>query len=49
MKLIARNTLEARVAMLQDKKRELIESALSNDEAVMERLSWQDVRELLEM
>ncbi|MCC5849647.1 MAG: DEAD/DEAH box helicase [Verrucomicrobia bacterium] len=49
MKLITRNTLEARVAMLQDKKRELIESALSNDEAVMERLSWQDVRELLEM
>ena len=49
MKLIARDTLEARVAGLQDKKRELIEGALSTDEAVMERLSWADVRELLEM
>ncbi|MCC5844997.1 MAG: DEAD/DEAH box helicase [Verrucomicrobia bacterium] len=49
MKLITRNTLEARVTLLQDKKRELIESALTGDEAVLERLSWDDVRELLEM
>lgn len=49
MKLITRNTLEAKVALLQDKKRELIEQALGNDEAVMERLSWQDVRDLLDL
>jgi len=49
MKLITRNTLESRVALLQDRKREQIEQALEGDEAVMERLSWRDVRELLEM
>ncbi len=49
MKLITRHTLEARVTLLQDKKRELIETALSGDQEVLERLSWDDVRDLLEM
>jgi len=49
MKLITRNTVEARVARLQDRKRELIETALAGDEAVMESLSWNDVRDLLDL
>jgi hypothetical protein len=49
MKLITRNTVEARVVQLQDRKRELIEAALGGDEAVMESLSWDDVRELLDL
>jgi len=49
MKLLTRDSLESRVAALQDRKRELIEAALANDEAVIERLGWEDVRELLDL
>ncbi len=48
MKLITRNTIEARVASLQDKKRELIEGALGGDDAVIQRLGWDEVRALLD-
>jgi len=48
MKLICRDTIEARVARLQDKKRELIEGALGGDDAVITRLGWDEVRALLE-
>ncbi|MDA3872586.1 MAG: DEAD/DEAH box helicase, partial [Kiritimatiellae bacterium] len=49
MKLITRGTVEAKVARMQDEKRERIEAALEGDDVVMERLDWQDVRELLEL
>ncbi len=49
MKLITRGTVEAKVVRMQDEKRGLIEAALEGDEVVMERLDWQDVRELLEL
>ena len=49
MKLITRNTVEAQVARMQDQKREIIEAALAGDEAVMNSLSWDDVRGLLEL
>lgn len=47
MKLITRNTVEAQVARMQDQKREIIEAALEGDEAVMNSLSWEDVKGLL--
>jgi len=49
MKLITRNTVEAKVARMQDQKREIIEAALEGDEAVMNSLSWDDVKGLLEL
>ncbi len=49
MKLITRNTVEAQVARMQDQKREIIEAALEGDEAVMNSLSWEDVKGLLEL
>ena len=49
LKLITRNTVEAKVARMQDQKRELIEAALEGDEAVMNQLSWDDVKGLLEL
>ncbi|WFB36704.1 DEAD/DEAH box helicase [Kiritimatiellota bacterium B12222] len=49
MKLISRNTVEAQVARMQDQKREIIEAALEGDEAVMNSLSWDDVKGLLEL
>ena len=49
LKLVARDTVEARVADLQDRKRELVEAALSGDQAVMETLGWEDIRHLLDL
>ncbi|MGA0369387.1 MAG: SNF2-related protein [Kiritimatiellia bacterium] len=49
LKLITRDSVEARVARMQDQKREIIEAALEGDEAVMDSLSWEDVRGLLEL
>ncbi len=49
MKLITRNTVEAKVMELQDKKRELIDAALSGDGAVMDTLNWDEIRELVSL
>jgi hypothetical protein len=34
---------------MQDRKRAIIDATLENDEQVMEKLSWEDVQELLEL
>jgi len=49
MKLITRDTVEAKVMDLQDRKRELIDAALSGDGAVMDTLNWDEIRELVSL
>ena len=47
IKLIARDTVEERVLRMQEKKRELLEGTV-DAEAALERLSTEDLRELVE-
>jgi SNF2 family DNA or RNA helicase len=47
IKLIARDTVEERVLRMQERKRELLEGTV-DAEAALERLSTQDLRELVE-
>ncbi len=49
VKLIARGTVEEKVLAMQDRKRAIIDATLENDEQVMEKLSWEDVQQLLEL
>jgi SNF2 family DNA or RNA helicase len=49
IKLITRGTIEEKVLAMQDRKRAVIDATLENDEQVMEKLSWEDVQELLEL
>lgn len=49
MKLIARDTVEEKVLEMQEKKRRIIDATLSGDEQVMEKLSWDDVQDLMEL
>ncbi|HMO03465.1 MAG TPA: SNF2-related protein [Kiritimatiellia bacterium] len=49
VKLITRGTIEEKVLAMQDRKRAIIDATLENDEQVMEKLSWEDVQELLEL
>jgi superfamily II DNA or RNA helicase len=45
-KLIARETVEEKIILLQNRKRELIEATLGGEETFAERLNWDDVQEL---
>lgn len=47
-KLIARGTVEEKILTLQRRKRELLASALSGEEAVAQALTWEEIRELLD-
>lgn len=47
IKLIAAGTVEEKVLALQERKRSVIEATLESDEALLEHLTWDDVRELL--
>ena len=49
VKLITKGTIEEKVLAMQDRKRAVIDATLENDEQVMEKLSWEDVQELLEL
>ena len=48
-KLIARDTVEEKVLALQRKKKAVIDATLETDEQVIEKLSWDDVRDLLSL
>ncbi|XHR30356.1 MAG: DEAD/DEAH box helicase [Chthoniobacteraceae bacterium] len=47
-KLIARGTVEEKILHLQRKKREIIDAAIENEEPLMEGLTMDDIRGLLE-
>ena len=46
-KLITRNTVEEKILLLQRRKREWIDSALTGEEALTQSLSWEEIQELL--
>ena len=46
-KLITRGTIEEKILNLQRRKREIIQAALSGEEAFTAGLSWDEIRELL--
>jgi superfamily II DNA or RNA helicase len=48
-KLITRGTVEEKILALQGRKRALTQGLLGGGEQVAERLSWEDIRELLEL
>jgi SNF2 family DNA or RNA helicase len=47
-KLITRGTVEEKIVTLQQRKREIIASTLTGEEAFAETLSWDEIRELLD-
>lgn len=49
IKLIARDSVEEKVLAMQERKKKIIEATLATDEKVMERLDWEDVKELLSL
>jgi superfamily II DNA or RNA helicase len=46
-KLITRGTVEEKILTLQRKKREITEATLTGEEAFTEKLSWDEIQELL--
>ncbi len=46
-KLITRDTVEEKILLLQNRKREIIQSTISGDEAFAETLNWEEIQELL--
>ncbi|MFC1467335.1 SNF2-related protein [Verrucomicrobiota bacterium] len=48
VKLITKGTIEEKVLAMQKKKQAVIDATLVKDEQVMEKLTWEDVQELLE-
>ena len=48
-KLIARGTVEEKVVDMQLRKKGVIDATLATDEQVMQKLTWEDVRELLDL
>jgi superfamily II DNA or RNA helicase len=49
VKLISRNTVEEKVLAMQQKKKSVISATLATDEQVLEKLNWEDIKELLEL
>lgn len=49
VKLITRETVEEKVLAMQQKKKSVINATLASDEQVLEKMDWEDIRELLEM
>jgi superfamily II DNA or RNA helicase len=47
-KLITRDTVEEKILLLQQKKRDIIKATLGSEEELAEALSWEDIQELLE-
>ncbi|HMP74403.1 MAG TPA: DEAD/DEAH box helicase, partial [Kiritimatiellia bacterium] len=48
IKLIAKDTVEEKVLAMQQRKKMVIDATLESDEQVLEKMSWEDVKELLE-
>ncbi len=46
-KLITRDTVEEKILLLQNRKREIIQSTISGDEEFAEALNWEEIQELL--
>jgi len=46
-KLITRDTIEEKILLLQNRKREIIQSTISGEEEFAEALNWEDIQELL--
>ena len=49
VKLITKGTIEEKVLALQESKRSVIDATLTSDEQMMQKLTWEDVQELLAM
>lgn len=49
VKLITRDTVEEKVLAMQKKKKSVISATLASDEQVLEKLNWDDIRELLDV
>jgi superfamily II DNA or RNA helicase len=47
IKLVTQGTVEERVIDLQDKKRRLIDAAVADQDAMVQSLTWEDIRSLL--
>ena len=48
-KLITRDTIEEKILLLQQKKRDIIKATLGSEEELAEALSWEDIQELLQI
>jgi SNF2 family DNA or RNA helicase len=48
-KLITRDTVEEKILLLQQKKRDIIKATLGSEEELTEALSWEDIQELLQV
>ena len=49
IKMITKGTIEEKVLAMQKKKKSVIDATLTQDEHVMNKLTWDDVQELLEV
>ncbi len=49
VKLITKGTVEEKVVAMQNHKKGIIDSTLTTDEQVMQKLTWEDVQELLNL
>jgi SNF2 family DNA or RNA helicase len=49
VKLISKGTVEEKVVAMQKRKQGIIDATLTTDEQVMQKLTWEDVQELLSL
>ena len=49
VKLITKGTVEEKVVEMQQRKKGIIDATLTTDEQVMQKLTWEDVQELLNL
>ncbi|MCK4564422.1 MAG: SNF2 helicase associated domain-containing protein [Verrucomicrobia bacterium] len=49
VKLITKGTVEEKVVAMQQRKQNVIDATLTTDEQVMQKLTWEDVQELLSL
>jgi SNF2 family DNA or RNA helicase len=49
VKLVTKGTVEEKVVALQQRKQDIIDATLTTDEQVMQKLTWEDVQELLSL
>ena len=49
VKLITKGTIEEKVLALQESKKSIIDSTLTTDDQIMQKLTWEDVQNLLEL
>lgn len=49
VKLITKGTIEEKVLELQESKKNIIDATLTSDEQIMQKLTWEDVQNLLDL